>query len=426
MKMMATQLTVLVCCLCLCQVCGLDWTANYLDGMKEQISVYGLQQFPEKASALSHDGKDFECPGILSSPEIPTTVDRVRPGDVKIVAALGDSLTAAIGANATNVLQIPTEYRQLSWSIGGYGNISNLISLPNIIKIFNPHVVGFAKKSTLSYKPAPLEDSGLNLAVTGANTYQLSEQVRRLIDILKSMPENRFQEDWKVVTIFIGCNDLCDYCKDKTLFSADSFIHYMTESLDMLQEELPRTIVNVVQVFHVHRLRQVNDLSLGCILQRTFCSCVVQPKENSPELLEIVEVNRQFQERLEKLIQTSGRYDGKKDFAVILQPFLKDVEPAFDQEGHVDYSFFTPDCFHLTIKGHEQMAKALWNNMLQPEGEKSLLMTFSEDVKLLCPSEAHSYIYTRRIGRTTARSSAARSAVVIINLLCAALLLLCI
>ncbi|KAM3919955.1 phospholipase B1, membrane-associated-like isoform 1-T1 [Leptodactylus fuscus] len=418
MKMVATQLTVIVCCLYLHQVCGLDWMGNYMDGMKEQISQFGLQQFPEKYTGWIHGGRSFECPDMSPSIEPPTTADYVRPADVKIVAALGDSLTAAIGANATNVLQIPTEYRQLSWSIGGYSNLSDLITLPNILKTFNPHVVGFAKRSTLSYKPAALEDAGLNLAVTGANTYELSEQVRRLIDTLKTLPGISFEDDWKVITIFIGANDLCDYCKDKTLFSAENFIQYMTESLDMLQEELPRSIVNVVQLFHIHRLRQVNDHSLGCVLQRYFCSCVIQPTENSPELLEIMELNHQFQERLERLIQTSGRYDTKKDFAVVLQPFMKDIEPAVDQDGLIDYSYITPDCFHLTVKGHEQMARGLWNNMLQPEGNKSLMKRFSDEVKLICPSETQPYIYTRRTESETTRSSASRISALMITLLC--------
>ncbi|XP_075700595.1 phospholipase B1, membrane-associated-like isoform X2 [Rhinoderma darwinii] len=303
----------------------------YMEGMKDEISVFGLQQFPEKSTGWSEGGRDFTCPDTSPSPVAPTTADRVRPGDVKIVAALGDSLTAAIGANATNVLEIPTEYRQLSWSIGGYGDLCDVITLPNILKIFNPHIVGFGKRSTVSYRPAALEDTGLNLAVTGANTFLLPEQARRLIDVLKSLPGISLQDDWKVITIFIGSNDLCDYCKNKTQFSADTFIHYVTESLDILQEELPRSIINVVQLFRMDRVRQVNDQSFGCVLQRFFCSCVVQPKESSPELLELLEVNRQYQERLEHLIQTSGRYEGKKDFAVVLQPFLKDIQPPMDQ-----------------------------------------------------------------------------------------------
>ena len=34
------------------------------------------------------------------------------------------------------------------------------------------------------------------------------------------------------------------------------------------------------------------------------------------------------------------------------------------QNGKIDMSFFTPDCFHFTMKGHEELAKALWNNMV--------------------------------------------------------------
>ncbi|XP_077123681.1 phospholipase B1, membrane-associated-like isoform X2 [Ranitomeya variabilis] len=389
--MRATQ--VIVCCVYLHQVCGLDWMASYMDGMKHQVSEFGLQEFPEKSTDWSHDSRGFNCPATSPSPEPPTTADRVRPGDVKIVAALGDSLTAAIGANATNILDLPTEFRQLSWSIGGYGNLSHTITLPNILKIFNPHLVGYGKRSTVSYRPAALEDAGLNLAVTGANTLLLPEQVRRLIATLQILPEINFQEDWKIVTIFIGSNDLCDYCNDKVLFSAESFIQYMSESLDLLQAELPRCIVNVVQLFRIDRLRQVKDPRLGCVLQRFFCPCVVQPKDDSPELLELLEVNRQFQEQLQQLVQTSGRYDNKKDFAVVLQPFLQDIEPAVDQ--------------------------------LQTEGNKSHLRTFSEDVELLCPSQAQPYIYTRRTVNASMAPRVATSSSLIIALLCSALIAVC-
>ncbi|KAM5129988.1 phospholipase B1, membrane-associated-like [Mantella aurantiaca] len=396
MKMAASQVTLLVCTLYLHSVYGLDWMENYMEGMTEQISLYGLQQFPEKAEGRAGYRRELTCPDSSPSPLTPITADRVRPADVKIVAALGDSLTTAIGANATNVLQIPTEYRQFSWSIGGYGNISDVITLPNILRIFNPNLVGFSKRSTLSYRPAELEATGLNLAVTGTNTYIFPEQVRHLIDTLKTLPGINYEEDWKVITIFVGANDLCDYCKNKTLFSVETFSNSLMESLDMMQEELPRSIVNVVQLLQIAKLRQINDNSVGCILQRFFCSCVVQPKENSSELLEVIDLNLQFQEKLEDLIERSGRYDRKTDFAVILQPFLQNVEPAIHQNGQIDYSYITPDCFHLTIKGHEQMAKALWNNMLQPMGKKSILKRFSDDMELLCPSQENPYIYTRK------------------------------
>lgn len=30
-------------------------------------------------------------------------------------------------------------------------------------------------------------------------------------------------------------------------------------------------------------------------------------------------------------------------------------------------TFFTHDCFHFTIKGHEELAKGVWNNMVRGE-----------------------------------------------------------
>lgn len=43
--------------------------------------------------------------------KVPTSVHKLRPSDVKVVAALGDSLTAALGGRANTVVGLLTEYR---------------------------------------------------------------------------------------------------------------------------------------------------------------------------------------------------------------------------------------------------------------------------------------------------------------------------
>lgn len=45
-----------------------------------------------------------------------TTVHEVKPADVKVVAALGDSLTAAIGGEALTPLGLLIEYRGLKYN----------------------------------------------------------------------------------------------------------------------------------------------------------------------------------------------------------------------------------------------------------------------------------------------------------------------
>lgn len=64
---------------------------------------------------------DVNGPGRRSD-QPPTTVHRLRPGDIDIVAAIGDSLTAGNGAMARNIMQVFIENKGVSWSIGGQAN----------------------------------------------------------------------------------------------------------------------------------------------------------------------------------------------------------------------------------------------------------------------------------------------------------------
>ncbi|KAM9467108.1 phospholipase B1, membrane-associated-like [Clarias gariepinus] len=370
-----------------------NWWMDYEESIKH-ISQKSLhQEYPNKVRQSGFQHPPFQCPDMSPSPTVPTSVEKVKAADIKVIAALGDSLTTAIGANASTVLGVPIEYRHVSWSIGGHGTYRDVITLANIVKLFNPDVIFPAPIMTLNDHPSALNETGFNLAVTGHNTVNFSEQVRHMIDTFKTYPGLNFKEDWKLVTILIGMNDICDHCKDKNLFSADNFIKYLTASLDMMKNEVPRLIVNMVQIFTMKPLRDVQKPSFGCMLQKSFCSCLVRPEENSTELAELVELNVEFQRRLEELLD-SDRYF-KEDFAVVLQPYAGHAQPPRLADGNIDFSYFTPDCFHFTIKGHEELAKGLWNNMFQPPDKKDLIETFSESVKLICPLEEHPYIYTR-------------------------------
>lgn len=60
-------------------------------------------------------------PGRRSA-SIPESVHRLRPGDIDVIAAIGDSLTAGNGALATSIIQVFIENKGVSWSIGGQGN----------------------------------------------------------------------------------------------------------------------------------------------------------------------------------------------------------------------------------------------------------------------------------------------------------------
>ncbi len=102
-----------------------------------------------------------------------------------------------------------------------------------------------------------------------------------------------------------------------------------------------------------------------------------------------------YQESTKNLID-SGRYDTTEDFTVVVQPFMSDMAPPqlviqvgfsltffkfifpdFKANGNPDYSYFAPDCFHFSSKGHTQAAIELWNNMVDSIVFKINFPTFS-------------------------------------------------
>lgn len=60
---------------------------------------------------------------------------KLRPGDIDVIGAMGDSLTAGAGVFADSVLQIMIENRGVTTTGGGQGTWRQYITLPNIIKV---------------------------------------------------------------------------------------------------------------------------------------------------------------------------------------------------------------------------------------------------------------------------------------------------
>ncbi|XP_028251819.1 phospholipase B1, membrane-associated-like [Parambassis ranga] len=352
-------------------------------------SNYTFPGSPPTPPPVTNWGSDFTCANTAPSDTVPTSAHRVRPADIKVVAALGDSITTGFGAKAKNLLQLRTEYRGVSWSIGGDKTLDTVTTLPNILRNFNAGIKGASKGQGT-------KRSGFNMAVSGAKVAGIPGQVRRLIDTMKNDSTVDFQNDWKLVTLFIGGNDLCQYCNDRASLSPQKFSHHMMASLDILYQEVPKTIVNVLDILEIEGLRRIKRDSLGCsVLQQFVCPCFLLPSEDSPELAEMKRINRELQIETEKLVY-GGRYDGREDFAVVVQPFFKNSVLPLNADGRPDTTYFSEDCFHFSERGHADMAAALWNNMLEPVGKKQTYNNFTNARNNInCPTEEHPYVFTK-------------------------------
>ncbi|KFQ30357.1 Phospholipase B1, membrane-associated, partial [Merops nubicus] len=91
------------------------------------------------------------------------------------------------------------------------------------------------------------------------------------------------------------------------------------------------------------------------------------------------------------------RYEAREDFAVVMQPFFRNTLLPLGENGKPDLSFFAADCFHFSARGYAEMAMALWNNMLEPVGEKQTYNNFTHDrSKLKCPKSEKPFLSTLR------------------------------
>ncbi|GFS18649.1 phospholipase B1, membrane-associated [Elysia marginata] len=326
-------------------------------------------------------GEDFPCPLPKSDSDgVPTSVHRLHPRDIKVIGAVGDSLTAGRGASL-GPLGLLLDFPELSWSIGGRAEFEKQITLPNIIRKFNPETVGAAQSRRKRV---------FNKARSGAKADEMLNQTIALVDAIKADKHIDFENDWKVVTVFIGGNDICAICDDYNYYSPENYQKRVQDALDYLQDNLPRTFVNLVELLNVEMVQELGKNLLCEAVHMLVCECANRPgsEEAQKRLLEYKDA---YQQMLREL-GVSKRYRVKDDFTVVLQPFYRNTYPPFKPSGELDLSYFASDCFHLSSKGQQAAAKALWNNMIEPLGSKRLDWHPYEPLE--CPSKKSPYLAT--------------------------------
>lgn len=322
----------------------------------------------------------------------PRNVHELTPFDVDIVAAFGDSLTAAFGANAFTPIDLFIEYHGVSWSIGGDKDVRSIITLPNILKEYNPNLVGFS--NGISPPLIPIPNEHLDVAVSGSTAYGLMEQAQRFVKKMLIQPQYDFNGSWKVLTLFIGGNDLCSCCRwwknYREKYKPKNFISEVTDVLDYLHQRVPKLFVNLVTPPNVTILQDL--ASPWCDFTHLLeCKCgTVYGKKARKYTSQVLE---EYVSNYSKLID-SGRFDTRDDFTVVLQPFFDHTIIPRHPDGSIDRSYFAPDCFHFSGKAHAASALALWNAMMEPVGNKS--KTWRPRESFHCPTEEHPYFYTRK------------------------------
>lgn len=352
-----------------------------------RIVVLALVLLPALAMAQI---ANFNCTAL--PPHNATSINDLRPGDIKIMMAMGDSITTGFGVRGA-----ANESYGLSFSMGGD---PGAVSLANLFGYFNANLTGV---STGTY-PAqvcygvncpttryfPTQDAN-NAAKAGALVTDLvGTQVTYLISQINQNQNMDVANDWKVLTIMIGANDLCASCTyGLDYLSPDDYQNNLMATLERIRASLPRTFVNLVGGFNVS---QAYDLSLTAsrcsnISRPMFiqCDCLFKP-ENGPIRETVDAAITQFNARAQNV---AAYYQRKayNNFAVVFQPFATNTHIS-----DLPTSFLSRlDCFHPSRTGQGAMAVALWNNMLTPSALKKTSMDMSDTP--ICPT-SDTLLYT--------------------------------
>jgi len=294
----------------------------------------------------------------------PTNARNLKPADIDLVIALGDSLTAAFGADASSIFDLFVDYRASSFS-GGVN--PNLNTFPKLLTVFNNGLTGFSIGDGDEYS----SNSRLNVAVTGAISEELPPQITNLRSKLDTL--NR-PNDWKHISLFIGGNDLCDSCDDPPRFSAAQYSINIQRALDEIKGTLRNVFVSLVVPPDVTLLSELTG-GLCSILRPFECTCV-DPDDGAHEL------HAEYVTALHE-IENLPKYNDRADFYVVVQPFLELINIPRLPNGNPDMSYFAPDCFHFSDKAHTEAGLALWNNLMEPRASKKREWTVGEPYE--CP-----------------------------------------
>ncbi|KRT82337.1 lipase, partial [Oryctes borbonicus] len=338
---------------------------QFADGSRAHY-LRNPSQHLKRNQPLINDSTPFYCEtdGFRSSTR-PESVHRLQPGDIDVIGAMGDSLTAGFGALSHTPLDLFRDYRGVSFPIGGEKTWRQYLTLPNILKLYNPNLVGFALRESNTFEEASQFDVAEDSALSSDLPYMTKTLLRRI----SSDSRVNIKEDWKMIVIFMGANNFCQFCFEGSIKNViEQHRKDLLTALRMLRENLPRTFVTLINAPYVNLLGSFQNLPASCyISQRISCPCVVGEafKARRDEVPELIR-------RWHLLEEEIANYEEfqTNDFVVVTQPLLQDPMIPRNSNGEADFTYFAADCFHFSQKGHALLANALWNDIMSPIGEK--------------------------------------------------------
>eukprot|EP01116_Phalansterium_solitarium_P015453 TRINITY_DN3417_c0_g1_i1.p1 TRINITY_DN3417_c0_g1~~TRINITY_DN3417_c0_g1_i1.p1 ORF type:complete len:385 (+),score=79.76 TRINITY_DN3417_c0_g1_i1:102-1157(+) len=319
----------------------------------------------------------FDCP-TLPNPGQASNVRQLRAGNIKVVMAMGDSITAGFAMKG-HLPEDFLEYRGHVYSIGGD---KSQITIPNWLGHYAKDVQGAAKGDT---RPL-IKGAWLDAAVSGARIEEMPPQVEYLVNTLRTEYNDTvdFENDWKLLTLFIGANNICPSCTNSSHGWPTTFESSLRQTLDKIHAEIPRVFVNMLTIFNISGVWYAGQTKLYCRelwqhVTQNECGCLTTGNETDLLLMDMHSV--WFNAITEKVAAEYAAL-GDPHFTTVAQPGVSGFDIPFFGEHYLS----TLDCFHPSLWANQAFTLAIWNNMFQPVGSKSTTLD-AQNLTIICPDE---------------------------------------
>ncbi|PIO54497.1 hypothetical protein TELCIR_24139, partial [Teladorsagia circumcincta] len=99
------------------------------------------------------------------------------------------------------------------------------------------------------------------MAIPGSEAKDMPVQAQRLVDVMRQRNEINITNDWKLVNIFVGGNDVCRHCHElhtnRSLTNGpDAYKRNLIKAIQILKDNLP-SIYECHCEFHMKKTRQL-------------------------------------------------------------------------------------------------------------------------------------------------------------------------
>uniref|UniRef100_A0A7E4VGT9 Lipase_GDSL domain-containing protein n=1 Tax=Panagrellus redivivus TaxID=6233 RepID=A0A7E4VGT9_PANRE len=334
------------------------------DGDQDEFDNFNVQtSFIDRSFTGS---ASFGCARVKTLLQTGTAVKDLSPEDIDVVATMGDAVATGLGLWPSAEI----EFRGAVFTTGGDANVDGLPTVSNILMQFNPHLQGVSHgMGTVAQLPR----EQLNVARAGAETDTLVSQATELVERLSVLNATRvgepLREQWAMIFITIGTEELCAKCDEPN-------IKILRRALHILRKGVRKALVVVVGPVHVAKSTQ-----LTYNLLKPRCPCLNTISDHKL---------RQIQQRWKAAfleLEADFNEHATSTFEVLALPLLL-ISSRYPEQ------LFIAEKPLLNRRGHAYAAKWLWNRLITGPKYNASRVSLSEDA-YYCPSLGCPYFRTQ-------------------------------